>query len=74
MEAYLKLNKKDGDGGVVVQLKQRSAQSQVIVLLEKKKMKEAYELFKQQAQVISYVPPQAPSPAGAWINLHEDHC
>ncbi len=72
MKACLRFNKDRGNDGVVVNLEDDAARSEVLTLLEKKKLKEAFELFKNQAQVIAYVSPDAPSPAGAWINLHED--
>ena len=73
MEAYLKFNKEKGSGGVVVRLDERSARNRVLVLLERKKLKEAFELFRDEAQVLSYVPPETPLPSGAWISLNEDH-
>ena len=53
MEAYLKFNKEKGSGGVVVRLDERSARNRVLLLLERKKLKEAFELFRDEAQVLS---------------------
>ncbi len=70
MQAYLRLTK--DRGGVLVRLTDRSARHKVIKLLEKKRIKEAFDVFRSQAEVLLYVPPDAPSPSGAWINLQED--
>ncbi len=72
MKACLRFNKDRGNDGVVVNLEDGTARSKVLILLKEKKLREAYELFKNQAQVVSYVPPDAPLPAGTSIDLHED--
>ena len=72
MRALLVLNRNNGNARIMVQIKKKIIQDQVMLLLEENKVREAFDLLKHKAEFESYLPVGTKLPVNPEVTLIED--
>ncbi len=72
MHALLILNEKSGNLKFIVKLEKQPMRAKVSLLLEENKKREAFELLRSHAEVVSYLPAGAKLPLMPQVTLVED--
>ncbi len=72
MHALLILNEKSGNLKFIVKLEKMPMKKKVMVLLEENKTREAFDLLRSHAEVVSYLPRGAKLPLMPQVTLVED--
>ncbi len=72
MHALLVLNEKSGNLKFIVKLDKMPIKKKVVLLLEENRNREAFELLRSHAEVVSYLPAGVKLPLMPQVTLIED--